>query len=79
MKPALDALAGSAALKKDLHDLNEWRNAAAHQSTVLPPGGPLTVPRIQGWRASCSSLATSLDTIMYNQLRRRLRRAPWVP
>jgi len=79
MKPALDALAGSAALKGDLHRLNEWRNAAAHQNAVLPPSGPLTVPMIQGWRNSCNSLATSLDTIMYNQLRVRLRRAPWVP
>jgi hypothetical protein len=79
LKPELDALAGSDALKKDLHDLNEWRNAAAHHTAVLPPGGPLTVPMIQGWRKSCNTLATALDDIMYNQLRSRLRRAPWVP
>jgi hypothetical protein len=79
VKPQLDRLAGSQALKADLHDLIEWRNAAAHHVAVLPPGGPLTVPRIQGWRISCNALATALDAIMYNQLRGRLRRAPWVP
>jgi hypothetical protein len=79
MKAELDNLPGAAALKKDLHDLNEWRNAAAHQNAVLPPGGPLTVPMIQGWRHSCDALATSLDTILYNRLRARLRRQPWVP
>jgi len=78
MKPVLDSLAGAAALKRGLHALNEWRNAAAHQNTVLPPGGPLIIPMIQGWRNSCDTLATALDTIMYNQLRGRLRRAPWV-
>jgi len=79
LKLNLDGLPGSAALKKDLHNMNEWRNAAAHHNTLLPPGGPLTVPMILGWRNSCNTLATSLDTIMYNQLRGRLRRAPWVP
>jgi hypothetical protein len=36
-KPEVDKLPGSAALKHDLHNLNEWRNAAAHQNTILPP------------------------------------------
>jgi len=79
MRPALNAVPGIAPHKLGLHNLNEWRNAAAHQNAVLPPGGPLTLPMIQGWRTSCDSLATSLDAIMYNQLRGRLRRAPWVP
>jgi hypothetical protein len=79
MKAQLDGIAGAAALKRDLHDLNEWRNAAAHHNTTLPPGGPLTVPLIQGWRNSCNSLATALDNILYTQLRARLRRQPWVP
>jgi hypothetical protein len=34
---------------------------------------------IQGWRNSCGALAKALDKIMYNPLRRRLRRQPWVP
>lgn len=79
VKATLDALPGATALKTDLHALNEWRNAAAHQNVVLPGGGPLTVARIQGWRISCDTLATALDRIMYNQLRVRLRRRPWPP
>jgi hypothetical protein len=79
MKAQLDGMAGAAVLKKDLHDLNEWRNAAAHHNTTLPAGRPLSVPLIQGWRNSCNSLATALDSILYTQLKARLRREPWVP
>jgi hypothetical protein len=57
----------------------KWQNAVAHHNAVLPPGGPLTVPTIQRWRNSCDTLAQALDKIMYNQLRGRLRREPWVP
>ena len=57
--------------------LNQWRNVAAHQGTTLPAGGPLTLPTLQAWRGSCDGLATSLDGIMYNQLRKILRRKPW--
>ncbi len=62
----------------DLGKLNEWRNVAAHHGTV-PVGLPLNLPTLQDWRNSCDRLATSLDGIMYNTLRRILRRAPWVP
>lgn len=79
MKAQLSGIVGATVLKADLHLLNEWRNAAAHHNTTLPSSGPLTVPLIQGWRNSCTSLATALDNIMYNQLKARLRRRPWVP
>lgn len=62
-----------------LGELNEWRNIAAHHGPVAATAGPLTLPRIQGWRNSCDGLAISLDRIMYNQVRRILRRQPWVP
>ncbi|MBY0525434.1 MAG: hypothetical protein K2R98_18655 [Gemmataceae bacterium] len=61
----------------DLSALNKWRNVAAHQGTALPAGIPLTLPSVQAWRGSCDGLATSLDTVMYNELRKILRRAPW--
>jgi hypothetical protein len=60
----------------DLSALNTWRNVAAHQGTTLPPGIPLDLPSLRAWRASCDGLATALDGILYNVLRRRLRRAP---
>jgi hypothetical protein len=61
----------------DLAALNQWRNVAAHQGTTTPPGIPLDLPSLRAWRASCDGLATSLDDIVYNQLRNILRRAPW--
>jgi hypothetical protein len=60
-----------------LSALNKWRNVAAHQGTTAPAGIPLNLPSLQAWRDSCDGLATSLDGILYNQLRRMLRRAPW--
>jgi hypothetical protein len=61
-----------------LAELNRWRNITAHHGPV-PPSGLPSLAHVQGWRDSCGSLAVSLDGIMYNQLRRILRRAPWVP
>ena len=61
----------------DLSALNKWRNVAAHQGTTLPIGVPLDLPSLRSWRTSCDGLAASLDAILYNQLRRIPRRAPW--
>jgi len=64
----------------DLGHLNAWRNRAAHQGTKplgigVPPA--LTLPIVQGWRASCEGLATSLDGIMRVELLRITGTAPW--
>jgi hypothetical protein len=68
----------NAARLTHLGDLNRWRNAAAHGAitTALPP---LSLPLLEAWRSSCDGLATSLDAILYNQVRRILRRRPWAP
>jgi hypothetical protein len=63
--------------RQHLAALNQWRNVAAHQGTILPPGGPLTLPSLRVWRQSCDGLATALDGVVYNQLRKLLRRNPW--
>ncbi len=57
--------------------LNKWRNVAAHRSTTLPPGVPLTLASVQTWQVACDELAAALDGIVYNKLRKRLRRKPW--
>jgi hypothetical protein len=62
-----------------LGELNRWRNVAAHHGTIPAGVPPLSLPLLQTWRNSCDGLATSLDTVMYNQLRKILRRTPWVP
>ncbi len=56
--------------------LNRWRNIAAHHGTI-PAGASLTLPLLQAWRISCDGLAISLDAILYNELRKMLRRSPW--
>ena len=61
----------------DLAVLNWWRNVAAHHGPVPVGTSPLSLPLLQALRNSCDGLATSLDGIMYNGLRRMLRRAPW--
>jgi hypothetical protein len=61
----------------DLSALNKWRNVAAHQGTTAPAGIPLVLPSLRAWRASCDGLATSLDAMLYNNLRKILRRSPW--
>jgi hypothetical protein len=64
----------------DLGHLNAWRNRAAHQGTRPLEGGvpaALTLPIVQGWRASCDGLATSLDGIMRVELLRIMGVAPW--
>jgi hypothetical protein len=63
-----------------LGHLNEWRNRAVHQGTQPVGGGVpavLTLPLVQGWRASCDGLAASLDGIMYAELLRIMGVAPW--
>jgi hypothetical protein len=74
----LDQAADPANLPRlqDLVALNRWRNVAAHQG-IIPAGAPLSLPIVQAWRHACDELATSLDAIMYNELRKLLRRSPW--
>ena len=60
-----------------LSALNKWRNVAAHQGPTIPAGILLDLPSLRLWRTSCDGLASSLDAILYNNLRRILRRAPW--
>jgi hypothetical protein len=73
-----DADPGNPARLRHLAELNKWRNVAAHYGLV-PSAGLPSLTDLHDWRNSCDGLATSLDAIMYNQLLRILRRAPWTP
>jgi hypothetical protein len=64
----------------DLAHLNQWRNKAAHQATQPLPGGvpaALTLPLVQGWKASCDGLAVWLDRIMHGEFLRMMGTPPW--
>ena len=67
----------NAARLQGMAELNKWRNIAAHHGTV-PPSGLPSLADLSDWKNSCNSLASSLDGIMYKELRWVLRRAPWV-
>jgi hypothetical protein len=76
LNPVAADPANSARLQ-DLAALNRWRNVAAHHGSIPAGVPPLNLPSLQTWRNSCDGLAGSLDDIMYNQMRRILRRTPW--
>lgn len=61
-----------------LSEMNDWRNLAAHHG-VVPAGGLPTMSDVRSWRSACDGLAVILDSIMYNELKRLLRRSPWQP
>jgi hypothetical protein len=77
VRTELNADPANAVRLQNLAALNAWRNVAAHQGTALPSGGPLTLAGLRVWAAACDELAVVVDTIMYNRLRRILRRRPW--
>jgi len=66
--------------KRDLEELNKWRNAIAHQSfeEVSPGGAPnLTLQRVRRWRSVCGRLARSFDEVMRVHLQSLTGRTPW--
>jgi hypothetical protein len=77
LKAELAADPANAFRLQHLAALNKWQNVAAHRSTALPPGVPLTLASVQTWRVACDELTAALDGIEYNQLRSILPRRPW--
>jgi hypothetical protein len=71
----------NAARKAELEELNEWRNAIAHQDfapSMLTAGVPhLTLAQVQKWRRSCDGLARSFDEVLRVYLQGLLGVAPW--
>lgn len=61
-----------------LNLMNTWRNIAAHH-TPVPPSGLPSVADVRDWQTACYGLAESLDRVVYDGLRKLLRRAPWPP
>lgn len=64
-----------------LQELNDWRNAVAHQDF---PAGMLTggsavlrLARVRAWRQACAQLAVSFDAVVRHFLRQRLGISPW--
>jgi hypothetical protein len=64
-----------------LDELNEWRNAIAHQDFApgMLRGGqpPLQLAQVQGWRRACNSLARSFDEVMRAHILAKTGTVPW--
>ena len=63
-----------------LEELNEWRNAIAHQDfDPVRLGGTVTLrlAQVRTWRTACTSLAGAFDAVMSNYLGRMCGAVPW--
>lgn len=64
-----------------LEELNEWRNAIAHQdfSPALLRGGrpALLLAQVQTWRKACDGLAESFDEVLRVHIQSKMGFSPW--
>jgi hypothetical protein len=63
-----------------LEELNEWRNAIAHQDfDPAKLGGTTTLglAQVRGWRAACHALALSFDAVLRDYILQALGAPPW--
>lgn len=61
-----------------IEELNDWRNAIAHQDFTKFPGGSfLRLGRVRAWRASCNQLAVAFDSVMRQHIQMITGAVPW--
>jgi hypothetical protein len=63
-----------------LAELNDWRNAIAHQDfdpVRLGAGATLRLSEVNAWRRACSQLAQAFDEVARTHLRSLLGSFPW--
>jgi len=65
-------------LRGALQELNDWRNAIAHQDFRKIGGSArLQLGRIRRWRKVCTRLAVVFDTVMHQYLQKLTGVSPW--
>ena len=77
---AVKSLGVNNQLRKDrLDELNNWRNAIAHQDFTAPNLGKasLRLGRVQGWRRACNRLAMAFDEAMRRHIQSINGPSPW--
>jgi hypothetical protein len=71
----------NAARRNALEELNEWRNAIAHQdfsASMMRAGrASLTLAQVRGWRKACEGLARTFDEVLRDHLAALVGTAPW--
>jgi hypothetical protein len=62
-----------------LEELNDWRNAIAHQdfASFAVRGTALHLGQVQSWRRACNGLARTFDAVMRAHLHSLIGRSPW--
>jgi hypothetical protein len=68
------------ALRAELEQLNEWRNAIAHNNydpTALGATIELRIGRVRQWRRVCGDLANLFDTVMATNIEFMTGVRPW--
>ena len=62
-----------------LAELNEWRNAIAHQDfdPAVLGSASLRVERVRGWRKACDQLAQGFDEVMRAYIQKVNGAPPW--
>ena len=67
--------------KRALEEMNEWRNAIAHQDfapSMFHLGRPLLrLAQVQTWRGACDGLVRSFEEVMDAHIRTVTGTAPW--
>jgi len=67
--------------KVALEELNDWRNAIAHQdfsTSMLQAGRPaLRLSQVQAWRRACEGLAHSFDEVLKSSIQGLTGTSPW--
>lgn len=64
----------------DLVELNEWRNAIAHQDFSSPRLGGISslhLERVRRWRKTCEKLAVTMDEVLRRFLQSLTGASPW--
>lgn len=61
-----------------LEELNQWRNAIAHQDfSKFQSGSALGLRHVREWRSACNQLAIAFDTAMLQHIQAVTGTTPW--
>ncbi len=63
--------------RQQLRELNEWRNAIAHQDAVALARKPLHLHEVRQWRRVCENLASYFDEVMRMHIESITGASPW--
>jgi len=63
--------------RRALEELNDWRNAIAHQDFTQMSTTAIQLQQVRRYRAACTALAREFDDAMYQYLHGLLGVIPW--